>query len=54
MGPELHYQMIINRAAELREEAAHHRTVRAAIAALKERRDSVHRARASLGKSRAA
>ncbi|WP_157530323.1 hypothetical protein [Microtetraspora niveoalba] len=53
MGPELQYQMMMTRAAELRDEAAHHRTVRAAIVALKERRASAHRARASFGKSRA-
>ncbi|MEV0971334.1 hypothetical protein [Microtetraspora glauca] len=54
MGPELHYQLIISRAAELREEAANHRTVRAAIMALKERRRDGHRTRASFGKSRTA
>ncbi|MFF4777106.1 hypothetical protein [Microtetraspora fusca] len=54
MAPELQYQLMITRAAELREEAAHQRTVRAAIAALKERRESAHRARAALGKSHVA
>ena len=30
MGPELHYQLIINRVAELHEEAAGHRRAREA------------------------
>ncbi|MFF3671871.1 hypothetical protein [Microtetraspora malaysiensis] len=54
MAPELHYQLMVSRVAELHEEAAHQRTVRAAIAALKERRASAHRARAALAKSRVA
>ncbi|WP_433250632.1 hypothetical protein ACQPYK_04505 [Streptosporangium sp. CA-135522] len=37
MGPELHYQMIISRTAELRTEAADHRRVRQVEAAKKER-----------------
>ncbi|GAA5079168.1 hypothetical protein HNP84_009842 [Thermocatellispora tengchongensis] len=50
MGPELHYQMIINRVAELHEEAATHRQVREAE---KGRKSGERRHRAAFGKLRA-
>ncbi|MEN3534791.1 hypothetical protein AAH991_06735 [Microbispora sp. ZYX-F-249] len=53
MGPELHYQVMINRAAELQEEAAGHRRAREAQAALKSRqRSGQRRLRAAFGKLR--
>jgi hypothetical protein len=51
MGPELHYQLIINRVAELHEEASNHRRVREAERTRKSRR-SDRRHRAELGKLR--
>ncbi|GII53440.1 hypothetical protein Pth03_18290 [Planotetraspora thailandica] len=51
MGPELQYQMIINRVADLRGEAAAHRLVREAKAARKAReRSSERRQRGAFGK----
>ncbi|MDP9863325.1 MULTISPECIES: hypothetical protein [Streptosporangium] len=43
MGPELHYQMIINRTAELREEAANHRRARQLLSAKKSRSEGERR-----------
>jgi hypothetical protein len=45
MGPELQYQMIINRVADLQGEAASHRLVREAKAAKKAREHSGDRRR---------
>ncbi|WP_214109593.1 hypothetical protein [Acrocarpospora catenulata] len=54
MGPELHYQLIINRVAELQREATSHRRAREAQAAKKAKQRSGERsARASFGKLRA-
>ncbi|ETK34163.1 hypothetical protein GCM10009530_07770 [Microbispora corallina] len=53
MGPELHYQFVINRAAELQQEAASHRRVREAQAARKAQQQSGNRRlRAAFGKLR--
>ncbi|GAA1013429.1 hypothetical protein Aple_054220 [Acrocarpospora pleiomorpha] len=53
MGPELHYQLIINRVAELHEEASSHRRAREAQASRKaHQRSASRRHRAGLGKSR--
>ncbi|MBX6383236.1 MAG: hypothetical protein IRZ07_09740 [Microbispora sp.] len=53
MGPELHYQVIVSRAAELREEAANHRRARQAQAAQKtKQRSGQRRLRAAFGKLR--
>ncbi|GLW23458.1 MULTISPECIES: hypothetical protein [Microbispora] len=51
MGPELHYQIMINRAAELQEEAASHRRARQALASLKAQQRS-RRLRGTFGKLR--
>ncbi|WP_157520055.1 MULTISPECIES: hypothetical protein [Herbidospora] len=50
MAPELHYQIIINRVAELQNEATTYRRVREAEKARE--RGGHHRLRASLGKFR--
>ncbi|GIH68989.1 hypothetical protein [Sphaerimonospora thailandensis] len=55
MGPELHYQMIMSRTAELRQEAARQRLAREARAARKGGEPSGgerHRSRAVFGKLR--
>ncbi|GIH52201.1 hypothetical protein [Microbispora rosea] len=53
MGPELHYQVMINRAAELQEEAAAHRRARQAQAGRKaQERSGQRRLRAAFGKLR--
>ncbi|GIH29179.1 hypothetical protein Aph01nite_74890 [Acrocarpospora phusangensis] len=53
MGPELHYQLIINRVAELHEEATSHRRAREAQASRKaHERSSSRRMRAGLSKFR--
>ncbi|MFC0864086.1 hypothetical protein ACFHYQ_17455 [Sphaerimonospora cavernae] len=55
MGPELHYQMIMSRTAELRAEAARQRLAREARAARKGDEPSGgerHRSRAVFGKLR--
>ncbi|GAB3137087.1 hypothetical protein [Microbispora hainanensis] len=53
MGPELHYQVMINRATELQEEAAAHRRAREAQSGLKAQQRSGHRRlRAAFGKLR--
>lgn len=53
MGPELHYQLIINRAAELQQEAAGHRRAREAQASMKaQQRSGGRRLRAAFGKLR--
>ncbi|MCT9931915.1 hypothetical protein N5079_17045 [Planotetraspora sp. A-T 1434] len=52
MGPELHYQIVINRAAELQEEAASHRRAREAVAGRKAHRTGQRRLRAVFGKPR--
>jgi hypothetical protein len=49
MGPELQYQLIINRVADLQEEAADHRRARQAKAAQKAR--GGHRWRGVFGKT---
>ncbi|MBO3746903.1 hypothetical protein J5X84_12560 [Streptosporangiaceae bacterium NEAU-GS5] len=55
MGPEIQYQMIISRVAELHEEASHERRARAAKAARKaDERSSHRRARGAFGKFRSA
>ncbi|GAA4213385.1 hypothetical protein AB0C10_03715 [Microbispora amethystogenes] len=51
MGPELHYQIMINRAAELQEEAASHRRARQALAGLKAQQRA-RRLRGTFGKLR--
>jgi hypothetical protein len=45
MGPELHYQLIINRVADLHEEAANDRRARAAQSAKKARQEDGGRLR---------
>ncbi|GLX96059.1 hypothetical protein GT755_26425 [Herbidospora sp. NEAU-GS84] len=50
MAPELHYQIIINRVAELQNEATTYRRVREAEKTRE--RGGHHRLRASLGKFR--
>ncbi|WP_203990458.1 hypothetical protein [Sphaerisporangium rufum] len=53
MGPEIHYQLIANRVAELRAEAAEHRRVREALAGRAGKsRGSERRSRAVFGKLR--
>ena len=53
MGPELHYQVMLNRASELQEEAASHRRAREAQADRKARqRTGQRRLRAAFGKLR--
>ncbi|MEV4293984.1 hypothetical protein [Microbispora rosea] len=53
MGPELHYQVMINRATELQEEAAAHRRARQALAGRKaQQRSGQRRLRAAFGKLR--
>ena len=53
MGPEMHYQLILNRVAELQEEASSHRKAREARAAKKSHeQESSRRVRAGLGKFR--
>ncbi|MEU7881073.1 hypothetical protein [Microbispora bryophytorum] len=53
MGPELHYQLMISRAAELQEEAADHRRARQAQAGRKaQQRSGQRRLRAAFGKLR--
>ncbi|WP_248964736.1 hypothetical protein [Sphaerisporangium perillae] len=53
MAPELHYQLIINRVAELHEEASNHRRANEAIAGRKaQARSSQQRLRAAFGKLR--
>jgi len=52
MGPELHYQIIINRVAELQEEAASHRRARLAQSNRKaHQRAGQRRLRGVFGKS---
>ena len=53
MGPEIQYQMIISRVAELREEASHERRAREAVASRKAH-GRAHRVRAAFGKIRTA
>ncbi|MFF5210435.1 hypothetical protein [Streptosporangium sp. NPDC000396] len=53
MGPELHFQMIINRSAELREQAADHRRAREVEKARKSQAGGVRR-RSLFGKISAA
>ncbi|GAA3142903.1 hypothetical protein GCM10010466_37340 [Planomonospora alba] len=43
MGPELHFQVMVNRNAELREEAAQHRLAREAEAVRKSRSEGARR-----------
>jgi hypothetical protein len=53
MAPEIHYQLVLNRVAELHEEASNHRRVREAIAGRKAREGGSHRRlRAAFGKLR--
>jgi hypothetical protein len=53
MGPELQYQMMISRVAELREEAADHRRAREARSSRKaHERSGNRRLRAAFGKFR--
>ncbi|MEO3853689.1 hypothetical protein [Acrocarpospora sp. B8E8] len=53
MGPELHYQLIINRVAELHEEATSHRRAREAQASRKaHQRSASRRLRGGLNKFR--
>ncbi|MFG1879929.1 hypothetical protein ACGFIV_34370 [Sphaerisporangium sp. NPDC049003] len=53
MGPEIHYQLIVNRVAELREEASDHRRARQATQGRKSpERGSQRRLRAAFGKLR--
>ncbi|WP_182898318.1 hypothetical protein [Microbispora sp. H10830] len=53
MGPELQYQVMISRAAELQEEAADHRLARQAQAGRKaQQRSGQRRLRAAFGKLR--
>lgn len=53
MGPELHFQLMINRAAELHAEAAEHRRARQSSAAREaQRRGGQRRLRAAFGKFR--
>ncbi|GAA4561413.1 hypothetical protein [Planotetraspora kaengkrachanensis] len=51
MGPELHYQLIINRVADLQEEAADHRRARQAKAAKKAHESGGTRRRGVFGKT---
>ncbi|GAA1299990.1 hypothetical protein Psi02_21980 [Planotetraspora silvatica] len=51
MGPELQYQLIINRVADLQVEAADHRRARQAKAAQKARQRDGHRRRGVFGKT---
>ncbi len=51
MGPEMHYELMVSRAAELREEAAGYRRAREARAD-RRARDAGHRRRATFGKFR--
>lgn len=54
MGPELHYQLILNRVAELQQEASSHRRAREARSAKKPHEQGPsRRVRAGLGKFRA-
>jgi hypothetical protein len=50
MGPELQYQLIINRVADLQEQAADHRRARQAKAAQKAHERGGHRRRGVFGK----
>lgn len=53
MGPELHRQLIINRVADLHEEATNNRRAREAQTAIKgQRRGGHHRLRTAFGKFR--
>ncbi|WP_169951536.1 hypothetical protein [Microbispora sp. H11081] len=53
MGPELHYQVMIDRAAELQQEAREHRLARQSQAGAKARqRSGQRRLRAAFGKLR--
>ncbi|MET8139523.1 hypothetical protein ABZU32_04340 [Sphaerisporangium sp. NPDC005288] len=53
MAPELHYQLIISRVAELHAEAGEHRRAREAASGRKARSEgSQHRLRAAFGKLR--
>ena len=54
MGPEIQYQMIISRVAELHQEASHERRAREAKASRKAHERSSHRVRAAFGKFRTA
>ncbi|MEV7965699.1 hypothetical protein AB0O34_06920 [Sphaerisporangium sp. NPDC088356] len=53
MGPEIHYQLITNRVAELHDEASNHRLAREAVAGRKARELAPQRRlRAAFGKLR--